>query len=252
MDYMSRLIAVASLCVLAACSSGSDPVTETGTLSLSVTDAPVDDAAAVWLAFIGVELKPSGGQSVTIDFDEVKNIDLLAQQGGLSEPLISDRSVTAGEYEWVRLKVNAQSNVDDDSYIVLKDGGQFSLVVPSGDQTGLKLNNSFTVTAGGQVHFTIDFDLRKSITAPPGLSPDYVLRPTLRIIDNARVGTIQGTVDPALFAQVYCASNADGATGEGGAVYLYSDTITAENDCGSDDEPLTSALIGLNTGTGIL
>jgi hypothetical protein len=52
---------------------------------------------------------------------------------------------------------------------------------------------------------TIDFDLRKSVHAPPGqqgaaaeCTQGYLLRPTLRIVDNANVGAIGGTVDSAL------------------------------------------------------
>jgi hypothetical protein len=65
------------------------------------------------------------------------------------------------------------------------------LVIPSGDESGLKLVHGFTVAAGGMVNFTIDFDLRQSITLANGV---YILKPVLRITDNESVGGIQGSV----------------------------------------------------------
>lgn len=210
----------------------------------------MDDAIAVWVEFTGVELKVAGSQATSIDFSSPKKINLLDLQGSASEPLISDQSVEAGDYEWVRLKVNAQSGVLD-SYIELATGSE-SLVVPSGNQTGLKLNNPFTITAGGVSNFTIDFNLRKSVTNPIGLS-DYFLKPSLRIIDNSQVGQISGTVDPTLFDQTHCSTGVDRSTGAGGAVYLYNGFSATTEDYGDpDNPPLTSALIGLNTGTGFL
>jgi hypothetical protein len=77
--------------------------------------------------------------------------------------------------------------------------------VPSGAESGLKLNRGFTLPADGSVALTIDFDLRKSIHAPPGqkgstaeCTQGYLMRPTLRIVDDANVGAIAGTVDSAL------------------------------------------------------
>jgi hypothetical protein len=77
------------------------------------------------------------------------------------------------------------------SAITLADGSVHPLVIPSGDEAGLKLVHGFTVAAGGMVNFTIDFDLRESITLANGV---YILKPVLRITDNESVGEIQGSV----------------------------------------------------------
>ena len=79
----------------------------TGTLSLSITDAPVDEADAVIVEFTGVEIKPSGGSSISFDFDTPQQIDLLALTGGTAEILLNGETLAAGDYEWLRLKVNA-------------------------------------------------------------------------------------------------------------------------------------------------
>ena len=248
------LTAITAAALLTACGSGSGSGSNNapGTLNLSITDAPVDGAAHLWVEITGIELKPENGAALQIDYfaGDEKKIDLLNLQGSLSEPLISNASIASGTYSGVRLKVNAESNTLD-SYIVLNDGSEISLRVPSGSQNGLQLNSPFTISAGGVSNLTIDFDLRKSVTNPVG-QPDYLLKPSLKLVDNSQIGQINGTVDPMLFNQVHCGNDANSATGVGSAIYLYSGSGAVTGDSGGTNEPLTSALIALNPASGNL
>jgi hypothetical protein len=206
---------------------------DTGRLSMGVTDAPVDGASAVVVEFTGVEVKPARGEALDFSFDEPRRIDLLALAGGGSELLLDDVLVPAGQYEWVRLKVNAEDDGVLDSFIALKDDSEHELFVPSGSQSGLKLVSGFVVPAGGSAEFTIDFDLRKSVHEPMNAADSYTLRPALRIVDNARVGTIAGRVDEALVV--------DGCSP---AVYVFSGTGAEADDVdGADAEPVTTAIV---------
>jgi hypothetical protein len=97
--------------------------------------------------------------------------------------------------------------------------------------------------AGGRADFTIDFVLQKSIIAPPGQSPDYLMKPVLRMTDNARVGTIGGTfASQTLNAIPAC-------TGKAPVVYLYEsggvtpDDIYNPTDGSSDTAPLVDPLV---------
>ena len=108
--------------------------------------------------------------------------------------LLDGEEILAGEYEWMRLKVDADPNVAGDSYLQLEaSGAACELRIPSGDQTGLKLIRGFTIGAGTTTDFTIDFDLRKSLVAPPGQTTivdtcgnqAYLLKPVLRAKSNA-------------------------------------------------------------------
>ncbi|NVJ50607.1 MAG: DUF4382 domain-containing protein [Gammaproteobacteria bacterium] len=222
---------IASSLIVAGCDSSTN---DTGTLSLSITDAPVDSATEVVVEFTGVELKPADGQSINIDFDSVRQIDLLALQNGLSEPLLDNEVVSAGAYQWVRLKVNADNQVMD-SYISFENGETHSLYVPSGSQSGLKLNSGFNVAVGQSADFTIDFDLRKSVVDPTSAQVDYILKPSLRIIDNTEIGSIEGTVANATMEQASCV--------DGAVVYLFSGSDVTPDDLGSANEPLSSANI---------
>jgi hypothetical protein len=200
---MKSLLFATSTVLLAACAGGDGGTSAsgsgTGSLTLGVTDAPVDATTAVVVKFVAVELKPEKGEVITIRLSPAKSIDLLALAGGKSAALLDDHTVAAGKYEWIRLLIEAQHN-QVSSYIDLQSGGRYPLFVPSGSETGLKLVRDFSVAAGGTSNFMIDFDLRKSVVAPPGQAPNYFLKPALRLVDNLAVGTIAGTVAGALMA----------------------------------------------------
>jgi len=225
------------LSVLAACSDGG---LATGSLSLAVTDAPVDRASAVVVQFTGVEIKPAEGEALDFTFAEPRAIDLLALSGTDSDALLENVEVPAGRYNWVRLKVNAAEDGVADSYIDLTDGSRHELEVPSGAETGLKLVSGFNVPAGGAAGFTIDFDLRSSVHEPMDAADSYKLRPALRIVDNTQVGAIAGTVAAALVP--------DGCAP---AVYVFAGGgVTPDDVDGMAPEPVTSARVELDVASG--
>ncbi len=235
-----NMIAVAALALAATACDSNDSAT-TGSLSVGVTDAPVDSAEKVVVEFTGVEIKPADGESISFDFTEKCaadpascQIDLLTLTNGISQQLLDDEMVPAGQYNWMRLMVNAEPNIKD-SYIVI-DGKEFELRIPSGAQTGLKLNRGFVVPAGGAASFTIDFDLRKSVHEPGGKG-EYLLRPTLRIVDNAETGTLYGSINADLFTGVEACA---------GAVYVFEGDVTGPDDVDGDlggPDPITSTLV---------
>ena len=187
-------------CLLAGCGGGggtgsTEPAM--GRISLGVTDAPVDGATAVVVKFTAVELKPEDGEAFTVTLTPAQSIDLLALAGGSSRALLEEHSVPAGRYQWVRLLIEAQEN-QPSSYIDFAGGARYPLFVPGGSESGLKLIRGFTVATGSISNFTIDFNLRKSVIAPPGQAPNYLLKPVLRMVDNLQIGAIAGTVAPAL------------------------------------------------------
>lgn len=195
------------------------------------------------MEFTGVSIKPATGEAVEFLFDEPRSIDLLELQGNASASLVTGEQVSAGQYEWVRLHVNAVQDNVMDSYIEFNDGTQQELNIPSGAQTGLKLVSGFTVPAGGSADFTIDFDLRKSITSPPGLLA-AILKPALRLVDNVSVGSITGTIDVDLVN----AACADPAVNDG-AVYVYAGAdVTPVDVQGNANDPIVSALVNLVEG----
>jgi hypothetical protein len=68
---------------------------------------------------------------------------------------------------------------------------KFSLIIPSSNQTNIKLISSFMLAANSSVSFTLDLDVRKSITASgPSNNLFFKLRPTMRLINNVDVAIL--------------------------------------------------------------
>ena len=237
-SILTNTIAASGLALLLVACGGGDG-SSTGTLNLAVTDAPVDDAEAVVVEFTGVELQHAGGERIDYDFvDEAtgdpapRHIDLMALTGGTTELLLDGVTLTAGDYSWLRLKVNAELGMID-SYI--DRNGRHSLYVPSGTESGLKLNRGFNVPEDGMASFTIDLDLRKSVHNPTGLELDYILRPTLRLVDDNTAGALTGIVS-GIENDPDCNDKGENV----GAVYVF-DSTDAIDDVDGTSDPVTSA-----------
>jgi hypothetical protein len=219
------LLAATALGV-AACGGGNSMMPATSQaqqmnqMKLSVADAPpADNATHVVVVFTGVELTGNSGNPVTITFPAPKSIDLMTQSATASAVLF-DQPIPAGSYGQIRLMVTADGSANN-SYIDFADGSRMGLRVPSGSESGFKLVSGFTVPSSGVVDYTIDFDLRKAITCPPGQAPACILKPVERLVDNTSVGNIQGQITSTL------------PSGCTPGVYLYSGAVTKLEDMNS-------------------
>ena len=245
--------------VLAGCGGGSgssDMTGTTGLLSLGVSDGPVDDALKVCIEFSEIEIKGEGPSEVIFLGDpedpnyEPTRVNLLEFQGNNAQPILTSHELPAGEYQWMRLGINADrggnGGVGDSgagvecevggSYIIKEDGLPYNLYVPSSANNGLKLVGGITVPANRSVSLTAEFDLRKSITAPPGLDPDVVMRPTIRLVNNIEVGTLTGQVANDLVMADGCAP----------FVYVFDDGVTPngiEDLVDDHEDPVATAML---------
>lgn len=236
-----------AISLLAACGGGSGGGGN-GSLTLAVTDGPVDGVDQVVVEFTGVTLKPQGGSAFDVVFDLPLAIDLKTLNSGNTELLLDGETVPSGRYEWIRLNVNANFDNVLDSYVVEEGGGQVELRVPSGDNSGLKLVSGFTVVAGGEAAFVIDWNLRQGLVQAPG-QQGYKLQPALRITDMQEYGTIAGTVATGLVTAEGCTS--DPNTGEGNTVYIFAGAGVIPDDIdGAEAEPLATAEVRLDIGSG--
>lgn len=243
--------------LLAACGGGGSggSTNGSGALTLRMTDGPVDSAYHVYIQFHGLEIQSASGERTTLNYCQdpsdptktvlsatacttpvaPKQLDLLALTGGLSDFLLDKFTLPAGHYVWIRLMVDTGGSLD--SYVVDATGNH-ELTIPSGDETGLKLNRGFDVAAGGDADFTLDFDLRKSLIVTG--TGDYLLRPTVRMVNSIEVGSIVGTVSPSLITA--------GCTP---AVYVFEGfNVTPHDISGSPSDPVTTATVKLDNGTG--
>jgi len=227
--------------VLTSCLS--DDIEYNGRLSLSVTDAPADNAKHVWITFSSVEVHRAKGSEIFL-IDPVQRVDLLAVSGGASAPLLSIVELPAGDYEWIRFTIDAVE-------MVLNDGSQPALLIPPDALENFKVVSGFTVPLDGITNITVDFDLRKAITQT---AAGYVLKPILRLVDNTQAGNIFGSVGP-----IFLANNAaqngctltDGVTDDvmdkavlDAAVYVFRGAdVTPTDISGAEGDPIATARV---------
>jgi hypothetical protein len=215
------LVSLAVTVLASACGGGSSP--GMSSVQVSLTDTPIDSADQVVVAVSGMAFKPEGSAPEVVENFAPRSIDLLEFQNGKTAILLQNTPMNAGRYQWLRLIIDAQPNVRD-SYIVI-DGQECELNVPSGAESGLKMIRAIDVPAAGSLALTIDFDLRQSVHAPPGQASGacvtgYVLRPTLRLVNDANVGAIDGTVSfDAGAVPLDCKPN----------VYVYEGAVTPDD-----------------------
>lgn len=257
---------LAAAALAAGCGGGGGGLAEEeepiGGISIGVTDAPVDDAAAVVVAMTEFEFKPAGDEpsfSVAVE-GAPRELNLIEFTDGASAVIIDDEQVPAGDYEWLRIFFD-----EDLSFVQLEsDGTMYPLVIPSGAQTGFKLVSGFTVPVNDSVTYMLDFDVRKSLIEPPGLagpmgSPrTFLLKPAIRMMNVDDTGAVSGVIDSALVDvnNARCAGAEPPLTGN--AVYVF-EGLDAELDDVADEEeqptdgragPLTSDVVELNDVTG--
>jgi len=231
--------------LLTACFTSDDDAESS--LTLRLTDAPIDEAEHVFVSVRGVSLNAGDEGWVDYDLDEVQRIDLLTLQSGNAFTLLDDIAMEAGAYG-VRLNLHSDDDNQPDHAIVLTQGGaEIELEIPSGEQTGLKLNQDIVVPVNGSADYVIDFDVRRSIVKR-GLGDDYLLKPVLRLINNNQTGSISGAfTDSQLFTE-QC-SDQDPLTFN--AVYLYEGHDVTADDIGSaGTQPITTAPVVFDEDSG--
>ena len=276
-NLLFRLIGPAWLALLlSACGGGGGDVSAvTGTavtpntsgLTIRLTDAKVNNLEAVWITFTKVIFQPADGRDrFEHVFDPPIKVELTQLAGGGEVMLLEEYPLEPGDYEWMRLSVvSGEENVDD-TYVVESfsdGGGVYPLKCPScsAEQSGLKFKWPQASTWGteGWVDFTVDFDVRQSITlAKPnaGAGQKYILKPTLQILTTELASTyIHGVVSDAGLS--------DPSIREDCVVYVYKgadvnpdDYCTVfETDDYCDpvrgDTALTTAPVDLNTDSGL-
>ena len=259
---LTGLVCILSFALAACGGSGSgnnqpQPAGDSGFLNLSISDSPIKDAKKVCIRFDGVELKPADSDElVTINFDQPEVVNLLANQGANSQPIVTGAQVPAGAYQWIRLLVQAERGLSggaddgdltsdlchdqtENSYLVTKSGGLFNLYVPSGSQRGLQLIKDIIIPVNRTGDYTAEWDVGKSFNAPPGQMPDVMMKPVVKLVANNEVGTLVGQVADSLITLASC--DAEFAP----SVYVFDDGVEPNpfDDPFAEDDAVATGLV---------
>jgi hypothetical protein len=122
-----------------------------------------------------------------------ETFNLLDLRNGVVENLL-DLEIPAGEYNLIRLYV-------EEAGLKVKDGDSFSLKVPSGHQTGIKIfiRPGLFVDGGLTAELLLDFDLSRSfvmrgnMNSPAGIK-GFIFKPVIRAVNNSTAGRLEGKV----------------------------------------------------------
>ena len=183
-------------------SSGvSDGGVGSGTLGVSLTDAPACGFDAVNLTISKVRvhqsagaLENAGGWSEIV-LRPARKINLLDLNNGALEDL-GQITLPAGHYTQVRLVLEPNGGAGLANSVVLSNTtGEIALITPSAVQSGIKLIHEFDVAAGRRADLVLDFDACKSIVTLGNGS--YLLKPVIKVIPFTLNG-IGGFIDDSL------------------------------------------------------
>ncbi|MDD1825887.1 DUF4382 domain-containing protein [Photobacterium sp. ZSDE20] len=278
MKYLKET-ALASLVLagLVGCGGDSGSSSSTTPITLSVSDAPVDDVKDVTVTFSKVALLPQGGGSPLI-YDVYKtdengdyvdengdplpdgedpiplSVNLLDYQGSDALPLIENEVVPVGSYQMC-VFANDGDHPTDPSYVVKDDNtvqelsvkGERSCPQSVGkeDNAGvIFINKKFDINQQSN-DFVLEFDLRRGLKNS-STYPDYTIQSTsVSLINTAETGSIEGTVALSIYDTCNGGDNTFVQS-----VYLYEGNVEQADMApigGSDEvKPITSASVAMN------
>jgi hypothetical protein len=203
---------------LTACGGGGGGGAGEGSLRVALTDAPSCGYDHVYVTVEKVRVHQSGsaGDSeagwTDLTVSPARRIDLLDLTNGVMEEL-GTTQLAAGHYSQIRLVLASNTGTGTSSVAnaVQPTGGTVTaLATPSGQQSGLKLQAHFDVTAGQTTDILLDFDACKSIVKAG--NGKYSLKPVLSVVPRLDTG-IQGFVTTTLsLSSTTVAAQQDGVT----------------------------------------
>lgn len=205
MRIRTAVLSLTAGLTLAACDSPTDS-NRNATLRVLLTDAPADYLASAVVDIGRIEILPADGGPAIVVVEDAGSYDLLQLQDGVTADL-GIAPIEAGQYSQLRMIVQSAE-------LTLADGYEFNdgtttrtLFVPSGAQTGIKINltsadgeeNAGVDIRPGETVLVVDFDVSQNFViqgnpdTPAGIQ-GILFTPTLRAIIRDVAGSIAGTV----------------------------------------------------------
>jgi hypothetical protein len=174
-----------------------------GRINVLLTDAPypIELISNAYVTIDKVEIR----KKTEAEMDEEKDsfivlneenmvIDLLELTNGITEE-IAAAELEAGYYDMIRLHVV-------DATVVLNDGSEFDLKVPSGSSSGLKIKiqPEIHLEEGQTSDVLLDFDVSRSfvVKGPIDNINGFNFKPVVRGVYMGAAGRIEGNVTDTL------------------------------------------------------
>ena len=253
-NIIATLAMTALLCGCGSDSNGSSQPNQpppTGTISVSLTDGPREDASEMVLHVTGIEMGHADGRMVNVEIPGGPlQIDMMQLQNGVFQMLAGGVGVPTGQYDWMRINIDpGMSHVD-----LANTGGRHSMRMGSDATNGLEVHEQFQIRQGEHSEFMLDFDTRLGLQHHSGgmMGDRYELHSAMRLVHMDEAGGLRGVVDSSMIDVNHAAC--DDAPG-GNWVYLFPGDAAEPDDIAMPDTdgmagPLAVDRVELDTMTG--
>ena len=197
---------VLSLTIITGCDMNEDLQLDEGKgrIYIHLTDAPfpIDIVSNAYVTIDKIEIRKQidatledGEDSIILISDKKFTIDLLELTNGITEQ-IATADLVAGSYDMIRLRVL-------DATLIMKDGTEYDLKIPSGYTSGIKVKFSPDINlADGQTSdVLLDFDVSKSFVVKGNINGNiegFNFKPVVRGVFMEEAGSIEGNVSDSL------------------------------------------------------
>lgn len=184
----------------------------TGRLRVQMVDAPFpfDEVAEANVTVFKIDARLKDGEAIVADEENIEDDDvttspfvvLMEEEIPLNlldlvngtTAIMADLEVPVGTYDLVRVYVQGVN-------VVLNDGTEYDLKVPSGAQTGIKvfISPGLTVVGGLSADLLLDFDVSKSFVAKGNTNVEggitgFNFKPVIKASNMSTAGTQLGNV----------------------------------------------------------
>lgn len=156
-----------------------------GTYELRLCDAP-GYYDHVYLDIAKVSVNVTGQGWVDLKNSNLGIIDLLTFDNGM-DTLLGTSSIPVGSINQIRLLLGENNSI-------VVNGQQETLIVPSAQQSGVKINVNVSIAEDETVTEWLDIDAAKSITELG--NGTYKLSPVMRTFNASKNGRFKGYVLP--------------------------------------------------------
>lgn len=190
--HTAALLAGFGLLAVGCGDSGTGSDTQAGSFEVRLHDAPASyDAVNVFIERVEVNRQEDPEGWITIS-EPQKTFDLIGLTNG-AYAVLGDTTLEAGTYHQIRLILS------QDGHSVVFEGQEHDMFVPSGVQTGVKLEVNAEISEDIQYVLLLDFDASRSVVeaGQQNQQLEYLLTPVITATNQAITGNIEGTISPA-------------------------------------------------------
>lgn len=174
------LLALATVGMIALSACKKEDKGQTGNMTVQMVDAP-GDFKEVNVEVTGVEIHYDDGDTINgwVSLPTKAGIyDLLTLQDSVTALLATGTNLRVGKVTQMRLLLGSNNT------IVIDSVGTYPLVVPSGQQSGIKIKINENIPVNRDLMITLDFDAEKSIVKTG--NDKYMLKPVI-FVKEAKV-----------------------------------------------------------------